>query len=262
VRVLYRDELVIAIDKPAGVATVPGRSAGAEGRSAGAEGRSAGAEGRSAGAEGRRGASGATQEESLLSLVRALAPEALAAHRLDRDTSGVVVFALGKAAHRALSMAFESRRAEKVYLALCRGALEAGRCDLPLAEGRRGGMRIAAPGDARALPSSTEFKPLESFAGFTWAEARPRTGRTHQIRVHLAALGHPLAIDLRYGEPLPIAASALLPGTDGIALDRLPLHAAALRVPHPSGRGWLSVESPLPADLSRCLDLLRANRRR
>ena len=238
-RVLFRDEQVIAIDKPAGVSTVPGRSAGAGGR------------------EGR----GAGDGEPLSWQVRALAPDALPVHRLDRDTSGVVLFALGEAAHRALSKAFESRRAEKTYLALCRGALPATRCALPLADGRRGGMRVAAATDARGQACLTEFTPLERFDGFSWVEARPRTGRTHQIRVHLAALGHPLVVDPRYGDAGPLQADALLPGAEGVALERLPLHAAALRVPHPSGRGWLSVESPLPEDLSRCLSLLRAHRR-
>ena len=237
VRVLYRDELVIALDKPAGVATVPGRGPGASGRA------------------------GEGAPEPLSAQVRAIAPDALPVHRLDRDTSGVVLFALGKAAHRALSMAFESRRAEKTYLGLCRGDLSAARCDLPLVGGRKGGMRIALAGDERGQPSLTEFEALEKFAGFTWLQARPRTGRTHQIRVHLAALGHPLAIDPRYGEARPIESRELLAGSEGIALGRLPLHAAALRVPHPSGRGWLSVEAPLPADLARCLDLLRAQRR-
>ena len=239
-RVLYRDDLVIAIDKPAGVATVPGRSSGGTRASSGAR---------------------AAPEEPLSAQVRTIAADALPVHRLDRDTSGVVLFALGKAAHRALSMSFQSRRAEKTYLGLCRGDLPPTRCDLPLTEGRKGAMRIAVGTDKRGQPSLTEFTPLERFPGFTWVEAHPRTGRTHQIRVHLAALGHPLAIDPRYGDSRPIEARDLLPGSDGVVLDRLPLHAAALRVPHPSGRGWLTVESPLPADLLRCLELLRAHRR-
>jgi RluA family pseudouridine synthase len=233
-RILFRDELVLAIDKPAGVLTVPGRS---------------------------------DASAPLSAQVRELAPDALPVHRLDRDTSGVVLFALGKAAHRALSIAFEGRRAEKVYLALCSGDLAAAaRCELALAPARRGGMRIAAAGEKGALPSLTELRPLERFGRYTWVEARPRTGRTHQIRVHLAALGHPLAVDPRYGEAAPLQPRALFAGEprlpeDEPALARTPLHAAALRVPHPSGRGWLSVESPLPEDLARCLELLRAARR-
>ncbi|GAC1557775.1 MAG: hypothetical protein NVS2B9_20280 [Myxococcales bacterium] len=226
VRILYRDDLVLAIDKPAGLTTVPGRTSNGD--------------------------------PPLSALVREVSRDALPVHRLDRDTSGVVLFALGPAAHRALSISFESRRAEKTYLALCRGALLAAtRCELPLAEARRGGMRIATEGDL-SQPARTDFAPLEHFethGGLTWLEARPRTGRTHQIRVHLAALEHALAVDPRYGDAAPIALG------EGVVLSRLPLHAAALRVPHPSGRGWLSIEAPLPEDLSRCLERLRAQRR-
>src|SRR5262249_57729822 len=105
--VLYGDELVLAVDKPAGVLTVPGR--------------------------------GPQQGEPLSAQVRAIAKDALPVHRLDKDTSGVVLFALGREAHRALNAAFEARRAEKTYLALVRGDLAApARCELPITEGRRG----------------------------------------------------------------------------------------------------------------------------
>src|SRR5712672_55236 len=105
-RVLHRDDQVLAVDKPAGVLTVPGR--------------------------------GPRQEEEALSAsVRAIAPGALPVHRLDRDTSGVLLFGLTRDAHRALNAAVESRRAEKTYLALVRGDLASpARCDLPLLEGR------------------------------------------------------------------------------------------------------------------------------
>ncbi|HEY6908209.1 MAG TPA: RluA family pseudouridine synthase [Myxococcales bacterium] len=226
-RILYRDEHVLVVDKPAGVLTVPGR----------------------------RDASVA-----LSVAVREVAPEALPVHRLDRDTSGVLVFGLGRAAHRALNAAFEDRRAEKSYLALVEGDLaEARKIDLPLSAGRRGGMR--AGGDLEAV---TEVRPTERFGRYTWCTCLPRTGRTHQIRVHLAAIGHPLAVDPRYGSPGPLRARTLwaaAPDPEAVVLDRTPLHAASLRLPHPSGKGWLLVESPLPADLARCLDLLRAARR-
>jgi RluA family pseudouridine synthase len=188
----------------------------------------------------------------------------MAVHRLDRDTSGVVIFALNRAAHRALNADFESRRAEKRYLALVRGDLQAPRrIDLPLVDARRGAVRPASPGE-KGAPASTEVTPLERFTKYTWCECRPRTGRTHQIRVHLAAVGHPLAVDPRYGQEQPLRARDLwseAPDPDRIVLDRTPLHAAALRIPHPAKKGWLSVESPLPEDLARCLDLLRAARR-
>jgi len=120
VRILYRDDLALAVDKPAGLLTVPGRG-------------------------------GAKEEEALSGRVRAIAPGAMPVHRLDRDTSGIVLFALTREAHRALNQAFEAHRPEKTYLALVRGDLASpARCDLPLADARRGGTRIAGPRAARA----------------------------------------------------------------------------------------------------------------
>jgi RluA family pseudouridine synthase len=231
--VLYRDELVLAVDKPPSVLTVPGR--------------------------------GPQQGEALSVQVRAIAKDALPVHRLDRDTSGVVLFGLGREAHRALSAAFESRRAEKTYFALVRGDLAAAaRCELPILEGRRGAARAAEPGNARARAARTDVAPLERFGSATWCSCRPFTGRLHQVRVHLLALGHPLFLDPRYGEPGPVLRGDLHPGCPdpgAPALSRTPLHAAALRLPHPSGRGFLQVESPLPQDLGVALELLRAARR-
>jgi RluA family pseudouridine synthase len=228
VRILHRDDDVLVVDKPAGMLTVPGRG---------------------------------DASVALSVAVREIAPEALPVHRLDRDTSGVVVFALGRAAHRALNAAFADRRAEKTYLALVDGDLAAPRkVDLPLSAGRRGEVRVAKGGD----PALTEVRPGERFTKYTWCTCLPRTGRTHQIRVHLAAIGHPLAVDPRYGRAPPLRIGELwagAPDAEFVVLDRTPLHAASLRLPHPSGKGWLLVESPLPADLSRCLDLLRAGRR-
>jgi RluA family pseudouridine synthase len=232
-RVLYRDELVLAVDKPAGILTVPGR--------------------------------GPRQEEALSAQIRAIAPGALPVHRLDRDTSGVVLFGLTKEAHRALNAAFEHRRAEKTYLALVRGDMTApASCDLPLLEGRRGTVRTAEAGDPRAVAARTDFAPLERFGSATWCSCRPFTGRTHQIRVHLSAMGHPLLLDPRYGDAAPVLRGELHPGCPdpgAPALSRTPLHAAALRVPHPSGRGFLQVEAPLPEDLGSALELLRGARR-
>jgi 23S rRNA-/tRNA-specific pseudouridylate synthase len=82
--------------------------------------------------------------------------------------------------------------------------------------------------------------------------------------VHLAEIGHPLAVDPRYGDQQPLRVGDLwsgAPDPDTVVLDRTPLHAAALRIPHPGRRGWLAIESPLPDDMARCLDLLRAARR-
>jgi len=227
-RILHEDRHLIAVDKPAGLLTVPGRG---------------------------------TDEASLSAEVRAIAPQALPVHRLDRDTTGVVLFAVTPESHRALNAAFESRRAEKTYVALVRGDLAAAqRVDLPLAEVRG---RVRAGGEG-AVPAQTRVEPKERFGAFTFCACRPRTGRRHQIRVHLAQIGHPLAVDPRYGEKEPLRVGDLwsgAPDPDTVVLDRTPLHAAALRIPHPGKRGWLWIESPLPDDMARCLDLLRAARR-
>ena len=232
VRILHQDKHVLAVDKPPDVLTVPGRLAG-----------------------GR----------SLLDEVRAVAPDALPVHRLDRDTSGVVLFAATREAHRALNAAFESRRAEKTYLALVRGDLGKGqRIDLALRASRRGGVKGATADEQGARKAQTWVEPKERFGSYTLCTCRPRTGRTHQIRVHLAAIGHPLAYDPRYGTDQPLCIGDLwsgAPDPQTVVLTRTPLHAAALRIPHPRGRGWLWIEAPLPDDMARCLDLLRAARR-
>ena len=231
-RILYRDEHLLVADKPAGMLTVPGRG---------------------------------DSSVPLIDEVRAEEPSAMAVHRLDRDTSGAVVFALTREAHRALNAAFESRKAEKTYLALVRGDFaKARKLDLPLVGTRRGGMRVGGASEEGAQSALTEVKPLDRFGMYTLCTCLPRTGRTHQIRVHLAAAGHPLAVDPRYGEERPLRIGELwkgAPDPDTVVLSRTPLHAAALRIPHPARRGWVKVEAPLADDMARCLDLLRAARR-
>lgn len=231
-RILYRDDDVLVADKPADMLTVPGRG---------------------------------DPSAPLIAEVRQEAPSALAVHRLDRDTSGVVVFALNRPAHRALSQSFEGRRAEKTYLALVRGDLaERQRIDLPLVEVRRGGTRVAKKGERGAQAAVTQVLPADRFGTHTLCRCQPRTGRTHQIRVHLAAIGLPLAVDPRYGEGRSLRIGDLwsgAPDPDTVVLARTPLHASGLRIPHPARRAWIEIESPLADDMARCLDLLRAARR-
>jgi tRNA pseudouridine32 synthase/23S rRNA pseudouridine746 synthase len=226
-RVLHEDESVLAIDKPAGRLVIPGRG---------------------------------TDERSLREELEEEHGPLWVVHRLDRGTSGVVLFARSASAHRALNLAFDRGEPRKRYLALVRGEPPPERrIDLAIAPARRGRMRPARPGDARGKPSVTVVRLLEQLPARRWAggplalvEALPETGRTHQIRVHLAAVGLPLAVDPDYGGAEPLAGPAGEP-----LLSRTPLHAARLEVPHPSRGGTLVVEAPLPADLDGALEALR-----
>src|SRR5262249_9052012 len=156
-------------------------------------------------------------------------------HRLDRDTSGVLLFALSAAAHRALSMAFESGRVEKNYLALVRGQLHSPlEIDFPLAAARRGRTRRARPEEG-GKPRVTRIRPLEQFETATLVEAQPLTGRAHQIRVHLLEAGHPLLVDPQYRQPSSLLASDLGSASGDVVLDRTPLHAQRLRIPALAG---------------------------
>jgi RluA family pseudouridine synthase len=171
-------------------------------------------------------------------------------HRIDRDTSGVVVFARTAEAHRALSQVFEKRRAEKRYLAFVAAGPSLageGRVTLPVRQARKGLMKIADKGDREAQAAETHYvvikrwrRPGANDERAALVEARPLTGRQHQIRLHLAAVGAPIWFDPLYGAG---AAPADAPPA------RLALHAARLALPTPAGP-WLRLEAPLPDDLA------------
>jgi tRNA pseudouridine32 synthase/23S rRNA pseudouridine746 synthase len=182
-------------------------------------------------------------------------------HRLDRGTSGVLLFARSAQAHRALNLAFDRGEPRKRYVALVRGTPpDAQRIELAIAPARRGRMRLARPGETHGKAAATEVRLVERFPPRAWAggglalvEAFPETGRTHQIRVHLAAVGLPLAVDPDY------RGAESLVGPDGtVLLARTPLHAARLELPHPVGGGLLAIEAPWPADLEAAVAALRA----
>ncbi len=178
-------------------------------------------------------------------------------HRLDRNTSGLLLAGKDAPAVRALSDAMRQGRIEKMYLALCCGRVQRqkGEINLPLekrTEGRVKGPRseVSRHGE-RAV---TYYRILDAYERFTLVEVRLGTGRTHQIRAHMEAIGHPLAGDGRYGGVPAHRAAALL------RLPRMFLHACALRFPHPSKGRIVSLGSKLPADLERVVTLLRADR--
>ena len=167
-------------------------------------------------------------------------------HRIDRDTSGVVLFATDEDAHRSASMAFEQGLAKKKYLALVEGVVSAP-LDLqqPLIEGRKGKMRLAFPGED-GKNSRTLVTPVEAFKSATLVECEPLTGRQHQIRVHLKASGHALLFDHQYGRKEPVVLGEFV-------LDRTPLHAASLVIETLG----VVVEAPLPEDLNKAIAALR-----
>jgi RluA family pseudouridine synthase len=175
-------------------------------------------------------------------------------HRIDRDTSGLVVFAKHADAHRALSMAFEARDVRKTYLAFAAGALPAARrVDLALHDARKGKTRPALPGEAGARAAVTELAARRVWllggaaapapSAVTLVEARPETGRHHQIRVHLRALDAPIVADPLYGKHTLEGALAAAP------CRRLALHAWRLTLPPLRGGAPLALESPLAPDL-------------
>jgi 23S rRNA pseudouridine1911/1915/1917 synthase len=186
-------------------------------------------------------------------------------HRIDRDTSGLVVFAKTADAHRLLSRAFESRSVEKSYLAVVQGrpAWTETSCDLPLlVDGDRAHRTIIDKTEGK--PALTHFRLLGSVDTYSVLEARLETGRTHQIRAHLASLGHPIVCDPLYGSPEPVKLSSFKrnrrgdPADEVPLLSRLGLHAVRLVLPvgqeeTSTGTGALDLTAPLPRDLGALL---------
>ncbi len=168
-------------------------------------------------------------------------------HRLDRETSGVLVVARTDGAHQSLARQFHEREVEKSYLALVHGRMKQreGRITSPIARDpeRRTRMTAKLSSGRAAL---TDYKLLEQFERLSYLAVRIGTGRTHQIRVHLASIRHPIVGDRLYGAPAS-------------SLGRFFLHAHRLRFRSPSTGDWIQVESPLPEELSRFLESLRIN---
>ncbi|SFT92649.1 RluA family pseudouridine synthase [Sedimentitalea nanhaiensis] len=188
--ILHDDAQIIAVNKPAGLLSVPGR--------------------------------GAHLADCLLSRLQAVFPDVLLVHRLDRDTSGVMVFALTPHAQRHLGQQFEKRQARKIYVARLAGELtpKTGTVDLPLIVDWPNRPRQKVCHDT-GKPSVTDWRVLRYQDGTTRIRLGPKTGRTHQLRVHMAALGHPILGDPLYAQ-----------GIDA-EHDRMMLHSEELRIKHP-----------------------------
>ena len=218
--VVYEDRGMLVIDKPAGLTVHPGPG---------------------------------HPDRTLVNAVLALAPHIQGiggehrpgiVHRLDKDTSGLIVVAKTDAAHASLTRQLKERRVRKTYLALARGVLrdDAGAVDAPIARDPRRRQRMAVVLGGRA--ARTEWRVVRRYDDCTLLEASPVTGRTHQIRVHLAHLGHPLVGDALYGKPSPL-------------VGRHFLHAARLGfLLPPDEQEWREFEASLPPDLRDALATL------
>jgi 23S rRNA pseudouridine1911/1915/1917 synthase len=168
-------------------------------------------------------------------------------HRLDKETSGLLVVARDDETHAALQEQVRRRKVERVYLALAEGRLTSrtGTIDAPIGRASRQRTRMAVSG-AASRQARTHFEVLELLAHATYLEAKLETGRTHQIRAHFAAIGHPLLGDATYG------------GTEKYGSSRQFLHAHRLAFAHPAGGEAMSFRSELPSDLAAVLESARA----
>ncbi|MFC2968400.1 pseudouridine synthase [Acidimangrovimonas pyrenivorans] len=206
-RILHHDHHLLVLDKPSGLLTVPGK--------------------------------GEHLSDCLIARAQKVFPEALLVHRLDRDTSGVIVFALTKAAQRALSLQFEQRKTKKVYVARLWGRLEqrTGTVDLPLIVDWPNRPRQHVNHET-GKPAVTDWRVLryeqEPTGETTRVRLMPHTGRSHQLRVHMMEIGHPILGDPFYAEG---------PARD---FPRLMLHAESLRVNHPDGGRGVTFKAPVP----------------
>lgn len=232
IEILYQDDDMLMVNKPAGVLVIPDRF-----------------------------------NSDLPSLNRLLETKIgqriWVVHRLDRDTSGVMCFAKNEEAHRYLSQLFEAHDVGKFYAGIVMGRVipEEGRIEAPIAEHpfQKGKMVTARKGKA----SVTDYKVVEQWALHSLVQFQIHTGRTHQIRVHMQSIGHPIVCDELYGDGKPFLLSAIKKKfklsekeeTERPLMSRLGLHAYRLMLHKPDGT-LVDIEAPLPKDMAACVNQL------
>lgn len=228
--IIFEDEDLIALNKPSGLLSIPDRTG---------------------------------KEDSLKTLLQAYHDNIFTVHRLDKDTSGLIVFAKNEVAHRHLSLQFEERKTGKIYLGLVMGqpGNPKGTIDLPIAENMvtRGTMIV----NRRGKPAVTDYEVLEKFGNYSWVRFQIHTGRTHQIRVHMKDLGHPIVCDEIYGDGKPLLLSSLKSKfklsknelEERPILSRLALHAYRLSFLKPNNEK-IELQAELHKDLKATLQQL------
>lgn len=202
-KIIHADHEILVVDKQAGLLSVPGKDA--------------------------------DRQDCLINRLRGIYPEVLLVHRLDQDTSGVMIFALTAHAQRHLGLQFEKRYTKKTYIARVYGRLQpaTGRVDLPLIVDWPNRPRQMVDHE-NGRPAQTDWRVIKAGDDETRVRLSPITGRSHQLRVHMLSLGHPILGDPLYAE--------------GAAQDfpRLMLHAESLRIRHPDGGVSQSFNAPVP----------------
>jgi 23S rRNA pseudouridine1911/1915/1917 synthase len=239
VRLIYLDAHVVVVDKPAGMITLRHQT--------------------ERGWSSERKARQPALDDVLPGLIAARehlagqsAGRVFSVHRIDRETSGLLVFALTIVAQHALIKQFKTHAVERMYLAIARGDVAAQTFESYLVENRGDGRRGSTSVPGVGKRAVTHVRPLERLSGWTLLECRLETGRTHQIRVHLSEAGHPVYGDSKYGPAR---------GSDVLPTQRLALHAAILGFEHPFGGRRLQFESASPADFQAVVALLRRSNR-
>ena len=229
--IIFENDQFIVLNKPAGLLSIPDRMG---------------------------------KDISLKAMLRERMDGVYTVHRLDRDTSGIIVFAKDEATHKLLSQQFEERSTYKLYAGFAMGSVapKSGEIDGPIAEhpAKKGTMMVHRKGK----PSLTEYEVLEDFGAYSWTQFRIHTGRTHQIRVHMHSIGHPIACDPVYGDGKAVFISALKKNyklsraleEEKPMLNRLALHAWKLEFSDAEGKKH-AFEAALPKDLKALLQQLR-----
>jgi 23S rRNA pseudouridine1911/1915/1917 synthase len=227
VRLVFEDTHLVVIDKPAGVSSVPYD-------------------------ERETGTAMDLVREAWRRMGRPATTTALhVVHRIDKETSGLLVFAKTKRAERGLAAQLRAHTVARRYLCVAHGAVRAQTIESDLVADRGDGLRGSARFPGQGKRAVTHVEPVEALAGATLVAVRLETGKTHQIRIHLAERGHPLVGERVYVRDAERAGLTLLPAS------RLLLHAATLGFEHPLSRAALAFESPLPADFAEALARLR-----
>lgn len=230
----HEDKDVFVVDKPAGLVVHPGA-----------------------------GNPASTLLNALLALDPKLAalPRAGLIHRLDKDTSGLLVVARNEAAHTSLTRQLEARSMSREYLTVCVGAMvSGGTIDAPIARNRRDRLRMAVRESGR--PAVTHYRVLERYRAHTFLSVKLETGRTHQIRLHLSHLKYPIVGDPVYGGRLGMPKGALPELAEVLrSFKRQALHAAQLGFEHPRSRRAVSFHSDPPQDFQKLLEVLKADLR-